>query len=87
MQLFRNILVCVNLSRGPELSPPTQHAIHTALWLAGECSPTLTFFSVLPSADAEAANAASKVLSLFARQAEESGSRARVVTAAGPCRD
>lgn len=52
MQGFRNILVGVDLSHADrlvssELGPPTQEAVRRAIWLAGQLSSDLTFFSAL----------------------------------------
>jgi universal stress protein E len=52
MQMFRKILVGVDLSSGDrlassELSAPTQEAIKRAVWLAGQLSAEVTFLAVL----------------------------------------
>lgn len=52
MQRFRNILVGVDLSRADrraasELTAPTQEAVNSAIWLAGQNSAELTLFSAL----------------------------------------
>ena len=52
MQHFRNILVGVDLSHAdrlvsPELNAPTEEAVRRAVWLAGQVSAELTFFSAL----------------------------------------
>jgi universal stress protein E len=81
--VFHNILVGVPPFQGRH-SLSAQQAVHSALWLAGQTSTPVTFFSVLPSADAATASATSKVLSALVKQAEERGiQQARSGTAEG----
>ncbi len=93
MEFFRNILVGVDLSRAEEpsaehLNEPTKRAIERAMWLAGQTSAELTFFSAteLPPASEHLLKGkvleilnegARRVLDQLVGQAESEGIAAR----------
>ncbi|MCA9071599.1 MAG: universal stress protein [Planctomycetaceae bacterium] len=99
MELFKKILVGVDLSHAEnptvdELSPPTKCAIDRALWLAGQVSAELTFFSAsdLPASSENLlqesgvqsiADKAQAVLEELVAQAQAEGIQAKATQAHG----
>src|SRR6185312_11628366 len=94
-QVFKNILVCLNLYEGDalrsrQLALPARKAVEVAFWLGQELSAELTFFSVLgnsgwgfgPSSSARAAEA-EQILSGLVQQARQSNVPARALLAEG----